>query len=526
MDIERAFDYIIVGAGAAGCVIANRLINNLDCTVLLLEAGSLDTVPAIHNTDIQSMTSLWGTNVDWGYSTEEEPYLNGRKISIAQGKVLGGSTSINAMMYVRGNRRDFDHWNFLGNEGWSYEDILPYFKKSEDYEGGASKYRGIGGPLQVVNYANPAPVSMAFVEAAMEIGYAGDGWDCNGEQQENGAFLYQSTRTLDNQRCSTAIAFLQPILGHQNLTVETNALVSKILISAQRVTGVEYLQNGKRHQVKAESEVIISCGTFESPKLLMLSGIGCAENLQAHGISPVVDLPGVGNNLQDHLLLGVGYGCKQEQPSPNLLSEAGLFTYTRSQMNAASPDLQFFFGPVQFLAPEYRVDAPGFTFAPIVVQPQSRGSVSLRSRNPEDLAVVRANYLQCEADLNVLLKGIELSRELVNTHAFDEFRGEELAPGASIKNKSELSEYIRQVSSTVWHPVGTCKMGLDREAVVNPQLQVYGVEGLRVADASIMPKITSGNTNAATIMIAEKTAEMIIAAWEKKSRNLVLARTI
>jgi choline dehydrogenase len=258
----------------------------------------------------------------------------------------------------------------------------------------------------------------------------------------------------------------------------------------------------------------------------MLSGIGCAENLQAHGISPVVDLPGVGNNLQDHLLLGVGYGCKQEQPSPNLLSEAGLFTYTRSQMNAASPDLQFFFGPVQFLAPEYRVDAPGFTFAPIVVQPQSRGSVSLRSRNPEDLAVVRANYLQCEADLNVLLKGIELSRELVNTHAFDEFRGEELAPGASIKNKSELSEYIRQVSSTVWHPVGTCKMGLDREAVVNPQLQVYGVEGLRVADASIMPKITSGNTNAATIMIAEKTAEMIIAAWEKKSRNLVLARTI
>ncbi|PSM47250.1 choline dehydrogenase [Chroococcidiopsis sp. CCALA 051] len=513
MNFERTFDYIIVGAGAAGCVIAYRLMKNLGCSVLLLEAGSPDNNPAIHNTDMQSMTSLWGSNADWGYSTEPEPGLGDRQISIAQGKVLGGGTSINAMMYIRGNRRDYDRWKYLGNEGWSYQEILPYFKKSEDYEGGASEYRGVGGPLHVINYRNPAPVSQAFVSAAMELGYGGNDWDCNGAQQENGAFFYQSTRTQDDRRCSTAVAFLRPILGHPNFAVEVNAQVTRLLFAKQRVIGLEYLQDGKIHQVKAEAEVILSCGAFESPKLLMLSGIGAAEHLQAHSIPLVVDLPGVGKNLQDHLLFGVGYSCKQEQPVPNLLSEAGLFTYTSSDIDRStnSPDLQFFFGPVQFLEPQYRVDSPGFTFAPILVQPQSRGTVSLRSNNPQDLAVLRPNYLQSEADLEVLIRGIELSRELVNTRAFDEFRGEELAPGISVTSKAELSTYIRQVASTVWHPVGTCKMGSDRDAVVNSRLQVYGVEGLRVADASIMPTITSGNTNAPTIAIGEKAADLIIA---------------
>jgi len=516
MNFERTFDYIIVGAGAAGCVIAYRLVKNLGCSVLLLEAGGPDSNPAIHNTDMQSMTSLWGSNADWGYSTEPEPGLGGRQISITQGKVLGGGTSINAMMYIRGNRRDYDRWKLLGNEGWSYQEVLPYLKKSEDYEGGTSAYRGIGGPLQVINYRNPAPVSQAFVSAAMELGYAGNDWDCNGEQQENGAFFYQSTRTPDNQRCSTAVAFLRPILEQPNFTATTNAQVTRILFDKhkQRAMGVEYLQDGNLHQVKAESEVIVSCGAFESPKLLMLSGIGSADHLEAYGIPLVVDLPGVGKNLQDHLLFGVGYRCKKEQPLPNLLSEAGLFTYTNNDIdtNTASPDLQFFFGPVQFLEPQYQVDGPGFTFAPILAQPESRGTVSLRSNNPKDLAVIRANYLQCDADVNVLVRGIELSRELVNTRAFNEFRGEELAPGVSVTSKSELSAYIRQVASTVWHPVGTCKMGRDRDAVVNPQLQVYGVEGLRVADASIMPTITSGNPNAATIAIGEKAADLIIAA--------------
>jgi choline dehydrogenase len=512
MDFEREFDYIIVGAGAAGCVIAYRLIKNLNCSVLLIEAGDRDSNPAIHNTDMRSMTSLWDSNADWGYLTEPEPGLSDRQISIAQGKVLGGGTSINAMMYIRGNRRDYDRWQQLGNEGWSYQEILPYFKKSEDYEGGKSAYRGIGGPLHVINYRNPAPVSQAFVSAAMELGYGGNNWDCNGEQQENGAFFYQSTRTQDDRRCSAAVAFLRPILEHPNFTVATNTQVTRLLLAKEQVTGVEYLQDGKLHQVKASSEVILSCGAFESPKLLMLSGIGSAEHLKAHDIPAIVDLPGVGKNLQDHLLFGVGYQCKQEQPLPALLSEAGLFTYTSNDTNTLSPDLQFFFGPVQFIDPQYRVDGPGFTFAPILVQPQSRGTVSLRSNNPNDLAVVRANYLQCNADLNVLIEGLELSKELVNTRAFDEFRGEELAPGISVTSKSRLSAYIRQVASTVWHPVGTCKMGSDRDAVVNPQLQVYGVERLRVADASIMPTITSGNTNAPTIAIGEKAADLIIAA--------------
>jgi choline dehydrogenase len=514
MDFELEFDYIIVGAGAAGCVIAHRLIKNLGCRVLLLEAGNQDHNPAIHNTDIQSMTSLWGSDADWGYSTEPEPGLGDRQISIAQGKVLGGGTSINAMMYVRGNRRDYDRWKYLGNQGWSYHDMLPYFKKSENYAGGVSSYRGVGGPLHVADYANPAPVSQAFVSAAMELGYGGNGWDCNGKQQENGAFFYQSTRTPDNRRCSTVVAFLQPILEHPKLTLITNAQATQLLFndSKQRAIGVEYLQNGNLHRVKVTAEIILSCGAFASPKLLMLSGIGSAKDLQAHGVSSIVDLPGVGQNLQDHLLFGVGYRCKQEQPLPNLLSEAGLFTYSNHNLDPIidSPNLQFFFGPVQFLAPQYQVEGPGFTFAPILSQPRSRGTITLRSNNPQDLAIVRANYLQSDADLNVLVRGIELSRELVNTKAFDEFRGEELAPGVTVTSKLELSEYIRQVASTVWHPVGTCKMGIDRDAVVNPQLQVYGIEGLRVADASIMPTITSGNTNAATIAIGEKAADLII----------------
>ena len=514
MNFKRAFDYIIVGAGAAGCTIAYRLIKNLDCRVLLLEAGNPDCNPAIHNTDMSSMFSLWGSNLDWGYSTQPEPGLNNRQISIAQGKVLGGGSSINAMMYIRGNRRDYDRWESLGNKGWSYQDVLPYFKKSESYKSTTSLYRGKDGLLQVVDYENPSPVSSAFISAAMELGYAGHNWDCNSEQQENGAFFYQSTRTKDNRRCSTAVAFLEPILQHTNLTVITNAPVTRLLFDKKRVVGVEYQHNNQLQQVRAESEVILSCGAFESPKLLMLSGIGSAEHLQDRGIPLVVDLPGVGENLQDHLLLGVGYRCNQEQPVPNLLSEAGLFTYSNNNINTdtASPDLQFFFGPVQFLESEYQTDDPGFTFAPILVQPQSRGTVTLRSNNFKNLALIRANYLQSSADLNVLIKGIELSRELVNTSAFDDFRGEELAPGIATNSKLELSAYIRQVASTVWHPAGTCKMGIDKDAVVNPQLQVYGVERLRVVDASIMPTITSGNINAPTIMIAEKAADMIIAA--------------
>jgi choline dehydrogenase len=513
MSLEKDFDYIVIGAGAAGCVIANRLLERVDGRVLLLEAGGLDDRETIHNTDIASMTSMWGPDdANWGYTTAAQPHLGGRSIPIAQGKVLGGSTSINAMMYVRGNRRDFDHWNYLGNEGWSYRDVLPYFRKSEDFEGGASEYRGAGGPLKVISYENPSSVSEAFVQGAMELGFAGDGWDYNGERQENGAFFYQSTRTSDNRRCSTSVAFLRPILEHPNLTIMTRALATRILLDGTRAVGVECLHDDSLHQFKAEAEVIVSCGAFASPKVLMLSGIGPAEQLKKHDIRPVVDLPGVGENLQDHLLFGVGYQSLRDLPFPQLLAEAGLFTYAQHGLTAASPDLQYFFGPVQYVDEKYRIDGPGFTFAPILVQPHSRGRVTLRSGNPQDLAIVDPHYLEREADVEVLVQGIRLARELVSTKAFAAFRGRELAPGEDVTGHRELAAYVRDSASTVWHPAGTCKMGKDAGAVVDAQLRVYGVERLRVADASIMPRITCGNTNATTIMIGEKAVDMIAAA--------------
>ncbi|RKH41378.1 GMC family oxidoreductase [Corallococcus sicarius] len=520
MTSAKAFDYIIVGAGAAGCVIARRLVEQAHCRVLLLEAGGPDDREVIHNTDLPSMTSLWGPDdANWGYTTVAQPHLNGRSIPIAQGKVLGGGTSINAMMYIRGNRRDFDHWNQLGNEGWSYQDVLPRFKKSEDFEGGASTYRGAGGPLKVIRYEQPSPVSVAFVQAAMELGYAGDDWDCNAGQQEDGAFLYQSTRTRDNRRCSTAVAFLQPVLKHPNLTVATRAQATRILFDGTRATGIEYVQGGVVQQARAEAEVVLACGAFASPKLLMLSGLGPADELMRHGIAPLVDLPGVGRNLQDHLLFGVGYQSLQELPFPQLLAEAGLFTHAHEALSAASPELQFFFGPVQYVDEPYRTAGPGFTFAPILVQPHSRGTVTLRSKDPRDLAVVDPRYLECEADVDVLVRGLGLARALANTRALAAFRGRELAPGDNVTRRDELITYVRNSASTVWHPAGTCKMGKDREAVVNPRLQVHGVEGLRVADASIMPRITCGNTNAATIMIAEKAAELLCAS-HRRTREL------
>lgn len=508
MNFEQGFDYIVVGAGSAGCVVVNRLSKS-DATVLLLEAGGPDTNPHIH--DPASLLNLWGSEIDWKYFTEAQPGLNGRKVMISRGKVLGGCSSIYAMVYIRGNRRDFDHWNYLGNEGWSYDEVLPYFKKSEDYEGGASDFHGVGGPLSVVKCPNPTPVAPAFVKAAVELGYGGPDWDFNGAIQEDGAGIYRVNVTKKGDRCSTAVAFLKPVLGQPNLTVKTWAQVTRLLFEGNRVIGIEYIQDGQSYQVKAQKEVILCAGAFDSPKLLMLSGIGPSEHLQSQGIPVIVDLPGVGQNLQDHLLLPIVYKSKQELPIPTFIAEAGLFVRTRSGMEAASPDLQFHFssGIPAFALPDYPVEGSTFVFVPILVKPQSRGKVSLRSANPQHPPVINPNYLQCDVDLQVHLYGIKLCRELAQTQAFAEFNSGEVAPGLS-KTKQELHEYIRNHVSTVWHPVGTCKMGRDIEAVVDPQLQVYGVEGLRVADASIMPTITSGNTNAACIMIGEKVAAMIL----------------
>ncbi|MDZ7963041.1 MAG: choline dehydrogenase [Aulosira sp. DedQUE10] len=499
------FDYVVIGAGSAGCVLANRLTEDNETTVLLLEAGSLDTKPQIQ--EPVAWTTLLGTEIDWAYFTEAEPYLNHRRIFCPRGKVLGGSSSINAMVYIRGNRRDYDRWQELGNLGWSYQDVLPYFQKSQNQQRGESEFHGIGGPLNVSNLLPPNVVSQHFVKAAVAIGYEHND-DFNGAQQE-GAGIYQLT-VKDGKRQSTAVAFLHPIRDRSNLTITTGALVTRLLFQGTRTVGVEYLDNHTIQQIRVKREVILSAGAFESPKLLMLSGIGKAEHLEALGIPVVVDLPGVGENLQDHPFVTVAYEATQNvQPaSTSNAVEAGLFLHTEGNVNTA-PNIQFHFGPILWVKPEFARSVPGFTFAPSLVQPQSRGSLSLRSSSPEDPPVIRVNFLQSESDMAALVAAIKISRNLAADDAFDNFRGEEVAPGADVTSDEAIRAYIRQTCDTTFHPVGTCKMGADNMAVVDCQLRVHGVDGLRVVDASVMPTIITGNTNSSTIMIAEKAADLI-----------------
>ncbi|MGH3971709.1 MAG: GMC family oxidoreductase [Pseudonocardiaceae bacterium] len=504
-------DYVVVGAGTAGCVLAARLSVDPQCSVTLLELGGMDTNPAIYTPGVDAMFSLWAPNgtENWGYATVPQPGLGGRSIDIARGKVLGGSSAVNAMVYIRGNRRNFDTWDQLGNHGWSYAEVLPYFKKSETYHGPASQYHGDNGPMPIIDLQKPSVVSHAFVEAAAELGATHKYNDFNGASQEAGAGLYQSTRTVDGIRATAASAFVKPVLGRKNLQLLSQVRATRLIIEEGRVQGVEYVGTDGVATIRAEREVILSCGAFETPKLMMLSGLGPAEQLAVHDISVVCDLPGVGRNLTDHLLLGVAFESLVPLDPTELLAEGGLFLWSETQTDRVSPDLQYFFGPVKFMAPEYLTDGPGFTFAPILTQPHSRGTVALTSNDPTALARIDPQYLSQDEDLAVLEYGIRYARELAHTSAFDKLRARELAPGEAVTSTSELRDYIRKVSGTVWHPVGTCRMGTDREAVVDDQLRVHGVEGLRIADASVMPELVNGNPNAAIMMIAEKAADLI-----------------
>jgi choline dehydrogenase len=508
--MDQSFDYIIIGAGTSGCVIAHRLSENPNVRVLLLEGGGPDDKPEIH--DPAALYKLWGSEVDYLYTSEKEPGLNDRQMVCNRGKVLGGSSAIHAMIHIRGNPRDFDHWNYLGNEGWSYAEVLPYFNKSEDYIGGASHYHGAGGPLSIIDLPDPTPVARAFVAAALELGFkGGPHWDFNGAEHEGTGF-YQFTITRDGHRASSAVAFLNPAKSRPNLTIVTSAQAVRLLFQEQRAVGVAYRQDGEIKQAQASREVIVSAGAYDSPKLLLLSGIGPAAYLQEQGIAVVADLPGVGQNLSDHLRMPVIFKNTTVQPIPIVLAEAGLLVHTRPQTAAAAPDLQINFNAAvpALVPPSYPGDPRlTFNFITILAQPQSRGTVTLRSTDPTAPPVIRHNYLESETDVDVLVHSIHLARRMVRTQALRPFYAGEVMPGEQVQDEADLRQFVRDNVFTIWHPVGTCKMGRDRLAVVDPQLRVRGVQGLRVADASIMPSIPSSNPNAACYMIGEKAADLI-----------------
>lgn len=518
------FDYIIVGAGSAGCVLANRLSANGNCKVLLLEAGAPDKKQEIHIP--AGFPSLLKSEVDWSYETEPQACVNGRKMFWPRGKMLGGSSSINAMIYQRGNPADYDGWAKMGNEEWGWEDVLPYFKKAENQERGASDAHGVGGPLNVSDLRDPNPLSKAFVDAAIQAGYSANSDFNDGDQAGFG--MYQVTQKKGS-RNSTAVAYLRPALKRPNLTAQTQAQVTKLLFQGNQCSGVEYRHQGKRVTAKAMKEVILCGGSINSPQLLLLSGIGPADHLREMGVDVVMDLPGVGENLHDHLAVMSTWHCTKPvslaaaESLVNLgkyfLLKKGMLTsnvgesggFLNVNPDAPAPDLQFHFAPGFFILHGFeKPEGHGFTVGSTLVKVKSRGTIRLKSSDPLAYPAIQPNYLSEDEDMRILVEGLKISREIIKQAAFDPYRGDEHLPGTAVQTDEALQEHVRRYVQSLYHPVGTCKMGVDPMAVVSPQLQVHGVTGLRVADASIMPEIVNANTNAPAIMIGEKAADMIL----------------
>jgi choline dehydrogenase len=526
------FDYIIVGAGSAGCVLANRLTEDPDVTVLLLEAGPTDKSMWI-DIPVGFSKLLQNSNYNWQFETEPEDNVNGRTIPIPRGKTLGGSSSINGMLYVRGQPLDFDTWAQLGNRGWSYESILPYFKRSERYEGEGSDARGRDGLLNVADMIERHEMCDAFIDAAQGMGYARNP-DYNSGNQEG--FGYYQVTQVGGKRHSTARAFLDPARERPNLEIITGALASRVIIERKKAVGVAYSAHGDRTEARARIEVIVACGAVQSPQLLELSGIGQPELLAEHGIAVEHALPGVGENYRDHFAPRMNWRTKvpvslnEQTRGLSMAKEVikyfttrrGILTWTagivfgfvKTRPELETPDMQFHFAHASYRTARDRVldHEPGMTVTVGQCRPESRGSIHIRSSQASDAPAIRPNFLSDQIDRDSVVAGMQIARSIVEHPAMGRYLNYEMNPGADVQTYDEWLEFARNNGQTTFHVVGTCKMGQDPMAVVDDELRVHGIEGLRVVDASVMPTLTSGNTNAPTIMIAEKGADLIRAA--------------